>query len=109
MLNADYSMYQGFEVGEASEYKKTENNIPCGVAESPMCGCNEVLMPTAQVYECPVERCIHKNIVHEVKHVCPVNTRIINHHIFKHCYSPCYTSQEENTICNVDQGCCKRF
>ena len=39
-------------------------------------------------------------------HVCPVNTRIINHHIYKHTYSPCYTCTEENEVCNVHDNCC---
>ena len=33
------------------------------------------------VYECPQERCCHREIHHEVKHIVPVNTKIMNHHI----------------------------
>ena len=29
------------------------------------------------LYECPEERVCHREIIHEVKHVCPINTRII--------------------------------
>ncbi len=58
------------------------------------------------VYECPVERCVHRNFVHEVPHVCPINTRIINHHIYKHTYSPCYTCCEENEVSNIEEGNC---
>ena len=61
------------------------------------------------IYECPEERVIHREFIHEVPHVCPVNTRIINHHIYKHTYSPCYTCCEENEICNVTEGCCNNF
>lgn len=64
---------------------------------------------TPPVYECPEERIIHREIVHQVPHICPVNTRIINHHIYKHTYSPCYTCCEENEICNVNEGCCNKF
>lgn len=56
------------------------------------------------VYECPQERCCHREIVHEVPHIVPVNTRIINHHIYKHSYSPCYTCTEENEVTNVYEG-----
>ena len=28
------------------------------------------------------ERVIERNIVHEVKHICPMNTKIINNHIY---------------------------
>ena len=36
------------------------------------------------IYECPQERCCHREIHHEVKHIVPVNTRVINHHIIHH-------------------------
>jgi len=55
------------------------------------------------------ERVIQRNIVHEVKHVCPMNTKIINNHIFKHTYQPHYTCCEENTITNVQCGSCCNF
>ena len=38
-------------------------------------------------------------------HVCPVNTRIVNHHIYKHTFSPCYTCCEENEVCNITEPC----
>ncbi len=61
----------------------------------------------APIYECPVERVCHRQIVHEVPHVCPCNTRIVNHHIYRHTYSPCYTCCEENEVCNVyENKCC---
>ena len=63
---------------------------------------------------CPVQegvhqKCIHKTIVHEVPHVCPIHTRIINHHVFKHTYRPQYTCSEENVVSNVQCGSCCQF
>ena len=63
---------------------------------------------------CPVQegvqqKCIHKTIVHEVPHVCPIHTRIINHHVFKHTYRPQYTCSEENVVSNVQCGSCSQF
>ena len=55
------------------------------------------------------ERVIQRNIIHEVKHVCPMNTKIINNHIFKHTYQPRYTCCEENTVTNVQCGSCCNF
>ena len=55
------------------------------------------------------ERVVQRNIVHEVKHVCPINTRIINNHIFKHTYQPRYTCCEENVCTNVQCGSCCNF
>ena len=58
------------------------------------------------VYECPQERCCHREIHHEVKHIVPVNTRIINHHIIHHNYVPMFTCCEEDTCCNVYDNKC---
>ncbi len=55
------------------------------------------------------ERVVQRNIIHEVKHVCPVNTKIINNHIFKHIYEPRYTCCEENVCTNVQCGSCSCF
>lgn len=62
-------------------------------------GCNEPVQ----------EKCIHKTIVHEVPHVCPIHTKIINHHVYKHTYRPQYTCSEENTVSNVQCGSCCNF
>ncbi len=59
------------------------------------------------VYECPQERVCHRQTVIEVPHIVPVNTRIINHQIYHHTYSPCFTACEETEISNVyDNKCC---
>lgn len=55
------------------------------------------------------ERCVHKTIVHEVPHVCPIRTRVINHHIYKHTYRPEYSCCEENVVSNVNNGSCCGF
>ena len=60
--------------------------------------------------ESPVQqRCIHKTIVHEVPHVCPIHTKVINHHIYRHTYRPAYSCSEENTCTNVQCGSCCQF
>ena len=55
------------------------------------------------------ERVVQRNIVHEVKHVCPINTRIINNHIYRHTYQPRYTCCEENVVTNQQCGSCCDF
>ena len=93
-------MYQGYNVEGNAEIKITpENGASCNMNEPVMC---------APIYECPQERCVHREIVHEVPHVQPINTRIINHHIYRHTYTPCYTCTEENEVCNVNV-CGPRF
>ena len=54
-------------------------------------------------------KCIKKDFIHEIVHVCPVHTRIVNNHIYKHTYVPEYTCSEENVCTNVDDNCCKKF
>ncbi len=59
------------------------------------------------VYECPRETVCHRYICHEVPHIMPCNTRIINHHIYKHTYTPTYSCCEENEVQNVyERRCC---
>ena len=59
------------------------------------------------VYECPRETVCHRYICHEVPHIQPCNTRIINHHIYKHTYTPTYSCCEENEVQNVyERNCC---
>lgn len=59
------------------------------------------------IQECPQERVCHRYICYEVPHIMPCNTRIINHHIYKHTYTPCYTCCEENVCENVyEPKCC---
>ena len=55
------------------------------------------------------ERIVNRTIMHEVPHICPINTRIINNHIFRHTYQPRYTCCEENTVTNVQCGSCCNF
>ena len=55
------------------------------------------------------ERIINRTFVHEVPHTCPIHTRIINHHVYKHTYRPIYTCSEENVCSNVQCGSCCNF
>lgn len=63
-------------------------------------------MTCPPIEECPQERVCHRYINYEVPHIIPCNTRIINHHIYRHTYTPCYTCCEENICENVFDGKC---
>mgnify|MGYP003396051195 FL=1 len=106
MYQENTGMYANYEVETNKEIYK-ESNV--GKNYTTSCAGSMHGIVTPPVYECPEERIIHREIVHQVPHICPVNTRIINHHIYKHTYSPCYTCCEENEICNVNEGCCNKF
>lgn len=81
--------------------------VPAGMMN--MGGMNMMGCQMPPIYECPEERVCHREFVHEVPHICPINTRVINHHIYRHTYTPCYTCCEENEISNVYDGCCSKF
>ena len=66
-------------------------------------------IPSGPIIEQGRERCVQRNIVHEVKHICPINTKIINNHIFRHTYEPRYTCSEENIVTNQQCGSCCNF
>lgn len=55
------------------------------------------------------EKCIHRTIMHEVNHVCPIKTKIINHHVYRHTYRPEYSCCEENVVSNTYDGGCSCF
>lgn len=55
------------------------------------------------------ERIINRTFVHEVPHTCPIHTKIINHHVYKHTYRPVYTCSEENVCSSVQCGSCSQF
>lgn len=59
------------------------------------------------IYECPRETVCHRYICHEVPHIEPCHTRIINHHIYRHTFTPTYSCCEENEVQNVyERRCC---
>ena len=71
--------------------------MPC----PPMDNCNVALPGTAcQEIKCPIEKVCQRDIHHQVTHVQPVHTRIINRHIYNHCCVPHFTCSEENVCCH---------
>ncbi len=69
-------------------------------------------MPTncqQEVIEPTITKCIEKEFHHEVPHICPIHTHVINKHVYTHKYMPQYTCSEENVIINNDCGKCNQF
>ena len=65
--------------------------------------------PNAPIVEPMQEKCVNRTIVHQVEHICPIRTKIINHHVYRHTYRPEYSCCEENVVCNIDNGSCSCF
>lgn len=73
-------------------------------------GCCDMNQTREQcVVEPTINKCIEKEFYHEVPHVCPIHTHVINRHIYNHSYTPQYTCSEENQVCNIDNGPCCKF
>ena len=60
-----------------------------------------------EIVEPTINKCIEKEYYHEVPHVCPIHTHVIN--IYKHTYTPQYSCSEENQVYNEDCGSCCNF
>ncbi|MBQ9182064.1 MAG: hypothetical protein IJ134_05495 [Bacilli bacterium] len=61
------------------------------------------------IVEPTITKCIEKEFCHDVPHVCPIHTHVINKHIYKHTYTPQYSCSEENQVFNDDCGSCSQF
>ncbi len=86
-----------------------QNNMGCMNCPPQMNPCNPCCPPCCcePIYECPRERVCHKYTNYEVPHIIPCNTKVINHHVYKHTYTPTYSCCEENVVSNVyDNRCC---
>ena len=81
------------------------NTMNAGMAmpQGQMCCPNNMCPP---VMECPQERVCHRQMCYEVPHIIPVNTRIINHHIYRHTYQPVFTCTMEDEVSNVYDNHC---
>lgn len=61
----------------------------------------------APVMECPRVNCCHRVINYEIPHIIPCQTKVVNHHIYRHTYTPCFSYSEEDEASEVyDQKCC---
>ncbi len=61
------------------------------------------------IMEPMINKCVEKEYIHEVKHCCPINTHVINKHIFNHTYTPIYTRTSEDVVINNDSCGCSKF
>lgn len=64
---------------------------------------------TDTIVEPTINKCVQRDFYHEVPHVCPIHTHVVNRHIYNHTYTPKYSCSEENQIINNDCGKCSGF
>jgi len=101
-----YGYGEGIDININNTNTNTNTNVNQNINENDSMTYG---MQQGPVIEPGRERCVQRNIVHEVKHICPINTRIINNHIFRHTYQPRYTCSEENVVTNQQCGSCCNF
>ncbi len=65
--------------------------------------------PMCPIVEPTKTNCVQREFFHEVPHVCPVHTHVVNRHIYRHTYTPQYTCSEENQAVDVSCGSCNQF
>ena len=66
-------------------------------------------MTSSPIIEPVQEKVVNRTIVHNVPHICPVRTKIVNHHIFKHTYQPEFSCCEENVCSEMQCGSCCNY
>ena len=60
------------------------------------------------ITECPQNQVCHRVINYEVPHLMPMNTTVVNHHIYNHTYTPIYSYNEVDEVENIYNRCgCK--
>ena len=70
MFNSNYGMYSGYEVEKEKETKTEYKNVTSAEMYSNSCAASAIpgiICPP--IYECPQERQIHRQIIHEVPQV----------------------------------------
>ncbi len=81
----------------------------CCVPRQNMCCPQPAPCMSEPVIEPTITKCIEKEFCHEVPHICPIHTHVINKHIYKHTYTPQYTCSEENQVIDIGSGSCNQF
>lgn len=105
----DTSMFpEATATTEAGSYMNMKMDM--GMSMPGMMGmncCPGQTMICPPIYECPQVNCCHRVINYEVPHIIPCHTKVINHHIYRHTYQPCYSYSEEDESSEVyEPKCC---
>lgn len=102
-----------FSESTNTESMKMDMNMNMGMNAdmTGMMGCGCPCMPQTMmcqpIMECPQVRCCHRVINYEVPHIIPCHTKMINHHVYRHTYQPCFSYSEEDECSEIyDQKCC---
>ena len=112
--NDDFRQDMNYRYGDGIDININNSNMNTNMNTNQNVNINEnegmdFGMQSGPVIEAGRERVVQRNILHEVRHICPINTRIINNHIFRHTYHPHYTCCEENVVTNQQCGSCCQF
>lgn len=103
----DANVYK--EAQETPDYNNMKMNEMSGMMDMGMMGCCQLQPMMCQpIMECPQVRYCHRVINYEVPHIMPCHTKMINHHVYRHTYQPCYSYSEEDVCSEVyEPRCCR--
>ena len=78
----------------------------CNHMQPDMCCCEREPMMNmgCPIIEPTITNCVEKKFCHEVEHIVPMHTHVVNKHIINHSYRPEFTCSEENVV--IDNNCC---
>lgn len=115
MLRNNCNERDGMNLGYATASGGCAMNYPSTPTSSCGCGgprtCPMPCCPPNQscccppVCECPQNQVCHRMINYEVPHICPMNTTVVNHHIYNHTYTPSYSYNEVDEVENIYNRC----
>lgn len=74
-----------------------------------MCCEQKVCCDPKVLYDPCVTNCVEKEFYHEIQHVIPVHTHVINKHIYNHTYAPEFSCSEECQVINNECNRCNNF
>ncbi len=95
----DINIEQNYNEINTNEFAQQNMAMPFGGG----CACPRPII------EQPIVKCVHRTFNHTVPHVCPIKTKIINHHIYRHTYQPSYSCEEQNDFSQINEGSCCQF
>lgn len=105
--NTNRDVYQNIDIDQNyNEYNNASmnmNQMPSMGMNMGGCGCQQPIV------EQQIVKCVHRTFNHTIPHVCPIKTKIINHHVYRHTYQPSYSCEEQNDVSQINEGSCCQF
>ena len=70
------------------------------------CQCNPCETVCPPICECPQNKVCHRVMNYTVPHLIPINTTVVNHHVYNHTYTPVFSTSYVDEVENTYNRCC---